>query len=78
MTLYRYVGSEKLTYPYAEIGGNRRPLEVTPGMDPVEFDRPPEDGRWEKHKPAPRKRTAPRKTATAVKKAAPAVKTAKE
>lgn len=54
--MHRYTGTETITYPYARLDGGTRPLQAVPGMEPVEFDEPPADGRWEEVKPAPKKK----------------------
>ena len=62
---YRYTGSDLRTYPYARIDGGTRPLEAVPGMDPVDLDEAPGDGRWEsvEVKPEPVKAPIAAKTA---------------
>ncbi|MFF1469139.1 hypothetical protein [Streptomyces mirabilis] len=54
--MHRYTGTDIRDYPYARIGGGTVPLHAEPGMEPVEFDEPPADGRWEEVKPAPTKK----------------------
>lgn len=55
---YRYTGADRRDYPYARIDGGTQPLSAEPGMDPVEFDEAPNDGRWTEVKPAPKRQTA--------------------
>lgn len=44
--LYRYVGTDERIYPYVRVPGGC--LRAVPGMDPIDLNEPPADGRWAK------------------------------